>query len=145
MPQTKTGFYSKDIATHLVADYEAALADPDLIAVREELAVCKARGAELLRAIAEAEGNERRVAALWGEFFALLEHVRALAETERRRLEAGHKALTSERVMLLVAALVDAVRRHVDDRGTLDAISRDISRLVDGRGSETGGGDRTGG
>ena len=38
--------------------------------------------------------------------------------------------ITTERAMLLVAALVDAVRRHVDDRGVLDAIAREVERIV---------------
>jgi hypothetical protein len=32
--------------------------------------------------------------------------------------------------MLLVAALVDAVRRHVDDRKLVDAIGREVERVV---------------
>ena len=37
--------------------------------------------------------------------------------------------------MLLVAALVDAVRRHVDDRAVLDAIGREVERgMVQRRG-----------
>jgi len=32
--------------------------------------------------------------------------------------------------MLLVAAFVDAVRRHVDDRAVLDAIGREVERIV---------------
>jgi hypothetical protein len=38
--------------------------------------------------------------------------------------------ITTERAMLLVAALVDAVRRHVDDRTLLDAIGREVERIV---------------
>jgi hypothetical protein len=40
------------------------------------------------------------------------------------------QTITSERAMLLVAALVDAVRRHVDDRRVLDAIGREVEQLV---------------
>ena len=39
--------------------------------------------------------------------------------------------------MLLVAALVDAVRRHVDDRTVLDAIGREVERIVTVRGPAT--------
>jgi hypothetical protein len=38
--------------------------------------------------------------------------------------------ITTDRAMLLVAALVDAVRRHVDDRKMLDAIGREVERIV---------------
>ena len=32
--------------------------------------------------------------------------------------------------MLFVAALVEAVRRHLDDRRVLDAIGREVERIV---------------
>lgn len=139
LPQTTHGRYSKDLPTRLLADYEAARTDPDLIAVREELAVAKARGAELLRAIADAGNDPRRVAALWTEFFAVVDVVRALSETERRRIEAAHRVLTAEQVMLLIGALLDAVRRHVDDRKVCDAIGREFGKLVgEGEGGHRG-------
>jgi len=40
------------------------------------------------------------------------------------------QTITSERPMLLVGALVDAVRRHVDDRDVLKAIGREVERVV---------------
>ena len=66
----------------------------------------------------------------WSELLGAIEARRRLAETERRRLEAMEQTITSERAMLLVAALVDAVRRHVDDRRVLDAIGREVEQLV---------------
>jgi hypothetical protein len=43
--------------------------------------------------------------------------------------------------MLLVAALVDAVRRHVSDRRVLDDIGREVERLVGADGVALPGGD----
>ena len=40
------------------------------------------------------------------------------------------QTITSGRAMLLVAALVDAVRRHVADRWGLDAIGREVEQPV---------------
>ena len=40
------------------------------------------------------------------------------------------QTITADRAMLLVAALVDAVRRHVADRKLLDAIGREVERIV---------------
>jgi hypothetical protein len=45
-------------------------------------------------------------------------------------LPVAQQSITAERAMLLVAALVDAVRRHVDDRGVLDVIGREVERIV---------------
>ena len=165
---TKHGRFSKDLPTRLAADYQAALQDPELVALREELALVAAREADLLkrvdsgeagahwrgiqRALAEfrrAQGSQDTVAAAaalrdmerlaelgladyqaWAELLKAIAARRKLADTERGRLEAMQQTITSERAMLLVAALVDAVRRHIDDRRVLDAIGREVERLV---------------
>jgi hypothetical protein len=41
------------------------------------------------------------------------------------------QTITSERAMLLVAALVDAVRRHVEDRRVLEAIGEELGRVYE--------------
>jgi len=43
--------------------------------------------------------------------------------------------------MLLVVALVDPVRRHVDDRRVLEAIGREGERIVTVEGAMAAGGD----
>lgn len=177
-PGTKTGRFSKDLPTRLLAQYEAALDDPDMIALHEELALVTAREGDLLgrvdtgeagahwRGIRDALADFRRAqrrddapaaaAALremerltdlgiadyqaWAELFDTIEARRRLADTERRRLEAMQQVITTERAMLLVAALVDTVRRHVDDRQVLGAIGRDLARLVDAHGARDAGG-----
>ena len=42
---------------------------------------------------------------------------------------AVQQTITSERAMLLVAALVDAVRRHVEDRKVLAAIGEEFGGI----------------
>lgn len=167
-PLTKTGRFSKDLPTRMLANYQEALADPDVLAMHEELAVLLARIADLLarvdtgesgahwRGIRQGLADVRRAtqrqdtaaaaAALremerladlgvadyraWQEVLTTIELYRRLVDTERRRLEAAQQMITTDRSMLLVAALVDAVRRHVDDRRVLDAIGRELDRLV---------------
>lgn len=143
LPQTTTGRFSKDLPTALVADYQAALSDPELIACREDLAVVTAREGDLVRAIRDAEPGSPEEHLLWERLLTTVEARRRLADTERRRLEAAQQMITTERAMLLVAALVDAVRRHVDDRRILDAIGRELERLVvaDGAHAQIGSGD----
>lgn len=165
---TTHGRFSKHLPTRMLANYEAALTDPELVALREELAVITAREADLLGrvdsgeagahwngirdALADFRRAQRRDDAVgaasalrdmerlvdlgiadyqaWAELLRAIETRRRLAETERRRLEAMEQMITSERAMLLVAALVDAVRRHVHDRDVLDAIGREVEQLV---------------
>ena len=176
-PSTKHGRFSKDLPTRLAADYQAALKDPELVALREELALVTAREADLLKRVdsgeagahwtgmqkalgdfrraqqrqdtmgaAEALRQMERLTDLgiqdykaWSELLGAIESRRRLAETERRRLEAMQQTITSERAMLLVAALVDAVRRHVTDKAVLDAVGREVAQLVAVEGAPGGG------
>jgi hypothetical protein len=59
LPQTKTGRYSKVLPLRLAAMYEEALAHPDLMSVRDDVAVCEARLAELLTRIDTGESAQR--------------------------------------------------------------------------------------
>lgn len=51
LPQTKSGRYSKHLPTRLLSTYEAANGDPDILALRDEVALIDARLAELLTRI----------------------------------------------------------------------------------------------
>lgn len=68
--------------------------------------------------------------AAWAEVLDLVERRRKLAETETKRLTAMGQQITAEKAMLLLAAVVDIVRRNVTDPGQLKAISREISALA---------------
>lgn len=57
-PSTTHGRFSKDLPTRLLADYEAARTDPDLVAVREELAVLAARELDLMRTVDSGESGQ---------------------------------------------------------------------------------------
>ena len=45
---TVHGRFSKDLPTRMLASYQAALADPEMLALSEEVAVVTAREADLL-------------------------------------------------------------------------------------------------
>lgn len=66
----------------------------------------------------------------WDEIGKLMEQRRKLVESERKRETDLQMNITSERAMLMIAALVDIVRQHVDDRGILAAISADVGKLI---------------
>lgn len=68
--------------------------------------------------------------AAWNEVYNVLEQRRKLVESERKRLVEMQQMITSERAMLLITALVDVVRQHVSDTGTLAAISADVGKLI---------------
>lgn len=68
--------------------------------------------------------------AAWAEVVRLLDQRRRFVESERKRMVEMQQMITSERAMVLLAVVVDTVRRHVTDRDTLAAISADIGKLV---------------
>jgi hypothetical protein len=66
-PRLKTGRYSKFLPTRLAAEYERAAHDPELLALRHELAVVEVRINDLLSRVdtGEAGGLWRQARAAW--------------------------------------------------------------------------------
>jgi hypothetical protein len=80
--------------------------------------------------LTEGAAETRKEEACWERVLDVVEQKRKLVESERKRLLEGQQYIAVDRLMVLVAALIDAVRRHVEDRHTLAAISTEIGRLV---------------
>jgi hypothetical protein len=167
-PQFKHGRHSKYLPVRLAERYQEALADPELLTMRHELALVDARLAELLERINHADseqlwarartalanylaaqqsrdetGSQQALQALeqalnggaedyaaWNAIHEVIEQRRRLTESERKRLVEMQQMLSTEQAMVLLAAVVDTVRRHVTDRTALAAISADLGRLV---------------
>lgn len=68
----------------------------------------------------------------WDDIVNLIDQRRKLVETERKRLQDEDNAIGIEKLMLMIAAIIDIIRRHVASKETRGAISEDIRRLVDG-------------
>ncbi len=168
LPQTKHGRYSKDMPTRLLGRYQEAQADPELLALRDDVSLLDARISDVLGRVDTGESGaawrqaqdayhkfsramgggdkdtirdalyDLRIAldggladyAAWQDVRGLLDQRRRLVESERKRLVETHQMISSERAMVLIAAVVDTVRRHVTDRGALAAISADIGKLI---------------
>lgn len=67
---------------------------------------------------------------VWREIALAIEQRRRLVESERKRLVEMQQTITAEQAMVLLAAVVDTVKRNVTDRAALAAISADLGRLV---------------
>jgi hypothetical protein len=78
--------------------------------------------------------------ATWHEIGEQIEQRRKLCDSEARRLHLAHDTLTADRAMVLLAVIVDTVRRHVQDRAVLGAIAADLQAL--GMGGVADGGDQ---
>lgn len=78
--------------------------------------------------------SAREENASWGLILGLVEQRRKLADTERRRLMDEDRAVTIDKLMLLMAAIIDIVRRHVASKEARGAIANEIRCLVSGTG-----------
>ncbi len=91
-----------------------------------------AEALQAARDMADLAGKGKADWMTWSDVLRTVDALRRVKDSERKRIESAHNVLTADRAMLLVAALTDAVRRHVSDRKTLDLIGREIGRLADG-------------
>lgn len=121
LPQTIHGRYSKSLPTRLRERFDASERDPELLNLRQEIALIDSRTGQLLE-LDDPDG--------WPEIVSLIEQRRKLVETERKRLVEMQQMITAEQAAVLIAALTDAVRRHVDDPDALAAIASEFDRLL---------------
>jgi hypothetical protein len=135
-PAWKGGRYSKALPPDLVDAYERARTDPELLALRDELALVDARLNALLERLAEGETSTG-----WARVYEALELRRRLADTERKREQWLQTVLTAEQALAFVGALAASVKRHVQDRAILQAISGDIEAVLRARPELAGGRD----
>lgn len=68
--------------------------------------------------------------AAWGEVFGLIEQRRRLVESEQKRLIAANSMIPVDQAMVLVSALLDIIKRNVEDQKTLSIISREVGLLM---------------
>ena len=109
-----------------------------LMGQREELIAAK-KGNDAVKQILAlntildliSQGHTDHVA--WRELGGVLEQRRKLVESERKRLIEMQQVMTSEQAMLLMNALLMAVKANVSDRSALNAIQSEFLRLTDAR------------
>lgn len=91
LPQTKTGRYSKHLPTRMLADYQASVTDPELLNLREEVAVIDSRIAAILHRVDSGESGQlwRDLKAAWKSYKSGEDEILALAELGRL-IERGH-------------------------------------------------------
>ncbi len=82
-PRTKSGRYSKDLPTRLAERYREAAADPDLLALRDEIRLIDARLADVLSTVDTGESGRA-----WRE----LKRAHAALVVAQRRGDGGREA-----------------------------------------------------
>ena len=122
-PHFKHGRYSKAMPDRLIEKYETARNDPDLITMRDDIALIDTRIMDQLE-LAEADP------VIWDVITDLIEKRRKLCESERRRLYDLQTTMTAEQAMAMITALIAIIRSHIGDQDRRRAIVRDIRDLL---------------
>lgn len=65
----------------------------------------------------------------WDEFYLVVENRRKLIESERKRQIDAQKMITEQQAQVLIAALLNIIRKHVLDNHARDAIAADLVQL----------------
>ncbi len=125
-PAFKHGRYSKYLPKRWLERYEAALANPDLLALKDEIALIDLRIADLV----EGATTPEKQAAVWPDLLAAIERRRRLTETEQQRLLAMQQAVTGEQAMIFVQAVASIVAEEVTDPAVRQAIARRLRDLA---------------
>jgi hypothetical protein len=120
-----TGRHSRYLPTRLASRYQQALSDPDLLSLRDEVALLDTRISTVVEALEAGESAEG-----WAEIRGLIRDRAAVAAAEQKRLVELEQYVTAEQAMTFVGALMASVRRHVDDQRALAAIASDLTRLA---------------
>lgn len=171
----QSGRYSRYLPEGLLEKYQQALADPDLLALTDEIAVLQANASKLMEQLdkggdtfglwkqlqqTQAELQNARAAgdavkmAYWlteqdslirqgvsqaarlRDLWDVFERIRRMSESEQKRRVALRDYMTSEQVMVFVAAVTDLIKQHVDDKNTLRQLSTGLTQLIAAKSGE---------
>ena len=129
LPQTRHGRYSKDLPTRLLARYEEAVTDPELLNLSSEIALVDSMTRDVLESLEQVPASDKeQVHSHFYRLSNLTEQRRKLVETEQKRRVAMQNMMTSEQAGVMVATLLDSVKRHVSDKRALEAIAADVAQ-----------------
>jgi hypothetical protein len=117
-PQTRTGRYSKDMPTRMAARYQEAQADPELLVLRDEIALLDSRLADVLSRVDTGESGAlwSQLARSWDDFMtaraggnvAKMTEALAVHETMLARGRADYAAWAE------IGTLLDRRQRFVE-------------------------------
>ncbi len=101
-------------------------------AAKELLSEDPAAALARLDVILVALGRVQADGKVWAEILGTQEQRRKLADSERKRLEALREYVTRDRLLTLVAGLLECIARHVVDKKVLRKISTEIQTMTIG-------------
>jgi hypothetical protein len=132
--------YLKNLPKELGAGYRAALADPELLSLREEAALLTVRIMWLLNRLKDTPPGPD-YGAVWTELRDVIQDKAKVTAAEVRRLIKLQGVVTVEQALLFARALLTAAREVVTDRDQLRRLQEKALMLLpppDGYGTERG-------
>jgi len=104
-------------ASKLIKDVRAAGSDRVLVQ-------------QLIGELGETIKEAQQDYSVWDEINRQMDQRRRLVESERKRLVEMQQFISQEKAIVLVTALLDAIKRHVTDRKALTAVSNELVRIL---------------
>ena len=167
-PNYKHGRYSKYLPAAMLDKYTEAQKDPDLLNLRDEIALndvlikqlisklpdgggskswkeVRAAWHELTEAVRDNDQDKQtellrklndiitkgaQEAEVWNDLITSMDNRRKLTASEAKRLTDMQQYITSEKAIALVYAILDIIRRNVEDKNTLSLIATQVRALV---------------
>lgn len=133
-PHFITGRWSKDIPARLASGYEHARQDPDLLSLREELALVTAAIDDRLSSLGEADDPSDDPA--WRAIVRLIDQRRRLVDGQVAYETTMQRVLTVDQAMAFCGSITASIKRHVTDPDILAAIARDMELLTSREGGD---------
>ena len=126
-PSLTHGRYSKHLPTKAMVEFQQALHDPELLSLRNDIALVDVRLNELVGGLS---GDTLPDTPTWREILSVLQDRVVLVNSERKRLVDMQQMITGDQAMLLVARLAEMVNRHVSDPMERAAIATELGRIT---------------
>jgi hypothetical protein len=121
-PSWRHGRYSRYFGqTSLRRQFEAAFDDPNYLELQSEIALTRTAVANVLERIQDRDDID------WTPAVRLLDSLRALSETEQRRIERAGRMVRLEDALAILDAIAASVTANVRDAEALASISTCIA------------------
>ena len=132
------GRYSKVLPTGLLARFEESLRDPALLSVRKEIALLDLAIEGFLKGLDVDEDGYLAIPDQKTQFRfqSLIATRRLLVASEWKAMKDAQQVMTIQQLNIVVARLLDILKKSIKDPKTLALVMGDIRMLVAGKGSE---------
>ena len=121
------GRHSRYLPRRLLETYQRGMTDPDLLELRDEIALLDTRVSQLLKEVRK-QGEDESVKT-WRQITSLIESRRRLAVSERERLIKAGQTITTENLVAFVGAVLEILRKRLEHQQFV-MVARDLQKMI---------------